>query len=130
MNDRNGHRERQLNAIPILLVARTKYEACEKIGITRETLNQWFRDEEFLRPYRAAQREMYDGAMNLMLQKLEAAVTYLGGVLEDPDAPAAVKVNAAKIIVERCTANNETLELEERILALEKALAEKATVNA
>jgi hypothetical protein len=122
---RHDKTERQRNAIPILLTARTRTEACKAIGIQRETLYQWFKEEEFLKLYRDAQRELYDGAMNKMLAKLDAAVDYLGGVLTDPDAPAAVKVQAAKIIIERCTAQNDSFELEERILALEKLLTGK-----
>lgn len=128
--ERHDKVERQKNAIPILLTARTRTEACAAIGIKRETLYQWFKEEEFLRIYRDAQRELYDGAMNLMLAKLEAAVEYLGGVLTDPDAPAAVKVQAAKIIVERCTAQNDSIELEERILVLEKLLMGKTPLPA
>lgn len=117
---RHDKTERQHNAIPILLTARTREEACQLIGISRQSLYSWFKEEEFMRMYRAAQRDLYDAAMNLMLDKLHRAVEYLNGVIEDADAPHQVKIQAAKIVVERCTAVADSADLEERIWELER----------
>jgi hypothetical protein len=118
-------RDRQQAVIVALLTHQTRTAACESCGVSRQALYTWLKhDKWFQEAYRDAKRELYAHAMGLLMEKSRKAADYLGAVLDDIDAPAAVKVSAARAVLEHARDHDQMVELEDRLAALEKMLAE------
>jgi phage terminase small subunit len=109
--------------ITALLAEDTIANAANKAGISEATALRWMKLPSFQEEYRQARRAVFDQAISAMQRLAITAVATLSRNLE-ADAPPAVQVAAAKVILEHAkTANLE--EILERLARLEAAIAER-----
>jgi hypothetical protein len=107
-------------AIVALLTHRNVEEAARAIKIGTKTLFRWMKDPEFDAAYRDAKRSAFSQAIARLHQMSSAAVTTLGKIMLDPNAPASTRVRAADSIVNHTV---KVIEIEDhgaRISALER----------
>jgi hypothetical protein len=106
-------------AITALLTCPNLAVAAETAGIAQSTLKRWMRDEIFDQRYREERDRLLDTAVNLLRAKSVESVNVLVSVQNDPLAPPAVRVSAARSIISLGMAG-EMLEIEERLSELEE----------
>lgn len=98
-----GHGEKlsrkQEQAIAALLACRTIGNAAGKAGIAERTLRTWLKLPAFLVAYRAARRELVEGAVSRMQAATGQAVDTLVAVAKDGPRPAD-RVRAAVAILD------------------------------
>jgi hypothetical protein len=101
MADQRGKRTRkQEEAIVALLTSSTMTAAAERVGIGIATLVRWMKDPAFTRAYQDARREVTTQALGTLTQACSGAVATLQQVMDDPVAPAAARVTAAKTVLD------------------------------
>jgi hypothetical protein len=115
---------KQHKALAALLSEPTVTAAAAKCGIGERTLHTWLHDvPAFAAAYTAARRDAVGQAVGRLQHATGIAVDALIDVLDSEytPAPAAVRVSAAKVIIEYALRFRELDELESRIAALENA---------
>jgi hypothetical protein len=115
---------KQEKAIVSLLSTPTIAAAAAKCGIGERTLHRWCTEPTFAAAYTAARHDAVGQAVGRLQHATGIAVDALLDVLDSeyaPIAPAAVRVSAAKVIIEYALRFRELDELESRIAALENA---------
>jgi hypothetical protein len=114
----------QLRAVSALLEGRTAEQAAKAGGVSKSTLYRWRRDYG---PFREAlqhgRREQVEAAQQIMLTAGRAAAGVVLGVLQSPTAPAAIKLAAARLMLESASKWIEISDLAARIEALEAGKA-------
>ena len=122
-----GHGEklsrRQELAIVALLQHPTIGQAAELAGVCEKTLRRWLRQPDFRRQYREARGHLLDAAIGQLQKASGAAVAVLLSIAEDVLTPPAVRVSAARAILTTAIAGAEMIDLDERLTAIEEALA-------
>ncbi len=106
-------------ALTALLESATITDAAESCGLSEKTLRRYLEDSEFQKEFRAARRLVFEQNI-VRLQSLHAgAVETLERNLtcENPS----VEVRAAQIIIESSRKDFETLDILERLEAIENA---------
>lgn len=110
-------------AITALLSQRNHEEAAREAGVSKRTLNRWLQMPEFQAAFLESRRAVMFQA-NARLQKFaSAAVSTLGRVMTDLNAPAAARVRAADCILARGNQGLENEDMHVRIAAVERELA-------
>jgi hypothetical protein len=113
---------KQHKALAALLSEPTVTAAAAKCGIGERTLHTWLREPAFAAAYTAARHDAVGQAVGRLQHATGIAVDALVDVLDvDAPTPAAVRVSAAKVIIEYALRFRELDELESRIAALENA---------
>ena len=112
---------KQEDAIAALLSQRNAEEAARSIGIAPRTLFRWLQEPVFSAAYRDAKRAAFSQAIARIQTMTAAAVSPLGNVMVDPNAPAASRVRAATSILEQAARAIEIEDLDARLAALEEA---------
>jgi hypothetical protein len=117
----DGLTAKQQKAIAALLSEPTIAAAAAKVGIGERTLHTWLREPAFADTYTSARHEAVNQAIGRLQHATGIAVDALIEVLdtEYTPAPAAVRVSAAKTILEYAVRFRELDELERRIAELE-----------
>jgi hypothetical protein len=114
---------KQHKALAALLSEPTVTAAAAKVGIGERTLHTWLHDvPAFVDAYTAARHDAVGQAVGRLQHATGLAVDALVDVLDSAStpAPAAVRVSAAKVIIEYALRFRELDELESRIAALEQ----------
>lgn len=121
-----GHGEKlsrkREQAIAALLAQPTIAKAAEACGVGERTLHRWLADPDFAQRYAVARRDVLRQGIGRLVGALPRAVQVLDEVMTASDAPAAVRVSAARVVVSGWQAAHDADDLEERIAALEQAL--------
>jgi hypothetical protein len=115
--DKPGRRER---AIAALLAEPSVEAAARSARVGVATLRRWLAQPEFRAAYRAARRELLEGAVGQLQKAAGSAVDALVGTLgaeKDGD-----KIRAATAILDRAMRGLELLELVERVEEIERRL--------
>jgi AcrR family transcriptional regulator len=99
--------------------------ASKEAGVSEATVFRYLQDSEFQRRYRAARADVVDAAIALMQQLCSNAVSTLGAVMHDTDAPASARVSAAKTILEQSIGGVELTELRQEVEDIKQMLAER-----
>ena len=117
----DGLTPKQHKALAALLSEPTVKAAAAKVGIGERTLHTWLHEPAFDAAYTAARHDAVGRAMGRLQHATGIAVDALIEVLdtEYTPAPAAVRVSAAKVIIEYAIRFRELDELESRIAQLE-----------
>jgi HEAT repeat protein len=102
-----------------LMQSGTIAEAAEKSGLSQRTIFRRLSDEEFRTEWRSARRALVESSIGLMQTGMSRAVQTLLDILNDEKYPA-IRVRAAKIIIENSQRSLETFDAIERIEKLEK----------
>jgi hypothetical protein len=107
--------------IASLLTHPTVAQARTAVGIAEATATRWLKDPTFAKAYATARREALREAMTCLQQGMLAAVDTLRAVMLADETPPAVKVSAAKTVLEMGLRTFEIEDHEARITALEAA---------
>jgi hypothetical protein len=115
----------QEGAITALLSEPGLTSAAKAVGVGKATLWRWMQQPTFREAYRRARREAVEQARARLQQASGEAVEALREVMNDPDAPHASRVSAAKAILDMSLKETHAEELEARLTALEQRAARK-----
>lgn len=120
----HGSKERMRDAaVAALLTHPTHAAAAAAAGIGLSTLTRWLQDPAFAAAVREARRRTLEQALGTLSAATAEAVETLRACLGAEGE--AVRVRAAVAILEHALRGGEVSDLEERIAALEAALAAK-----
>jgi transposase-like protein len=108
-------------AIVALLSQRNIEDAARAIGIGPRTLYRWMKEPGFDAAYRAARRAAFSQSAARLQQMCTAAVSTLGKIMVDPNAPAASRVRAADSVLDHAAKAIEIEDIEARVSELERA---------
>jgi transposase-like protein len=108
-------------AILALLSQRNVEEAARAVGVTARTLYRWMKEPEFDAAYRAARRAAFSQSTARLQQMCTAAVSTLGKIMVDANAPAASRVRAADSVLGHAAKAIEIEDIEVRVSELERA---------
>src|SRR5258708_8010274 len=108
-------------AIVALLTQRTQEEAARVAGVGIATLLRWQKLPEFQVAYREAKRAAFSQSIARLHQMSSAAVSTLGKIMGDANAPASTRVRAADSILNHTTKAIEIEDIAARVAALEQA---------
>lgn len=117
---KTGKRE---EAIAALLSCPSIAEAARVAGISEPTLLRWLKDKEFDAEYRAARRLSVNMAVVRLQQVSSSAVDTLLSIMKDEGERGSVRVSAARSVLEMAFKGMELEDMEQRIEALEEAIA-------
>ena len=109
-------------AVMALLSSRNVEEAARVAGVDPRTLYRWMKDPEFDAAYREAKRAAFSQSIARLHQMSSAAVSTLGKIMIDANAPASTRVRAADSILDHTSKAIETEDLAARVSELERTL--------
>ena len=107
-------------AILALLSQRNVEEAARAAGISERTLYRWMQEPDFDAAYRAARRAAFSQSTARLQQMCAAAVSTLGKIMVDQNAPAASRVRAADSVLDHAAKAIEIEDIEARVSELER----------
>ena len=108
-------------AVMALLSSRNVEEAARVAGVDPRTLYRWMKDPEFDAAYREAKRAAFSQSIARLHQMSSAAVSTLGKIMIDANAPASTRVRAADSILDHTAKAIEIEDIEARVSDLERA---------
>lgn len=111
---------RQTKALAALLSCPTAKAAAQMAGIDDRTLRRYLQDPEFAAEYRKRCAEMLENATNRAKAALPPAIERLNSILQDDDQPAQQQIAAARALCEYTLRLVETVDIEQRLRALEE----------
>ncbi len=117
-----GRKNANEKLLMALAVGGTVEQAAQAAGVSRSTAHRRLRDPEFLRQLRQTKNDLARRTAGLLAGACGEAVKTLLTLLREP-APFAVRLGAARAIVELSLKTREAGELEERVNALEDRVA-------
>ena len=127
-NARKKHMaERHRLAAMLLAQGKTNRSVAQKMGVTEKTIWNWRQLPTVRRMVREIQNEMADLGGSIALTVIPDALTTLQEILNDPDARASDRIQAARTLMSGSAAYQERKLLERQIGDLERQLV--ATVN-
>ena len=120
-----GDRKNADHALMLALACGATIEsAARKTGVSESTIYRRFKDAGFQRELAKMQSEMVQRATAMLTAStMEAAKTLLS--LQDPSMPPAVRLGAARAIVDFGVKMRQLVELEDRLGAMEALLKER-----
>ena len=108
-----------------LLSKPTIKEAAKAAGVSEATVFRALRNDAFSKLYRAGRREVtHHTVMRLQADSAQAAKV-LREIVDDKQAPASVRVSAARIVIEQAFKGAEVYDLSERLADVEASLKGK-----
>lgn len=116
---------KQLRAVHCLLTERTTKDAATKAGVSEATLHRWLNEPAFETSFRQASSSLLERALTRLQTATQEAVETLTTIMKDSSAPTSSRVRAARSIIELALKARETLEIEDRLRALEAKLIEE-----
>ena len=93
--------------------------AAKAAGVGKATLWRWLQQPTFQEAYRRARREAVEQARARLQRASGEAVEALRDVMNDPDAPHASRVSAARTVLDMAMRATSEEEIEGRLAALE-----------
>jgi hypothetical protein len=121
MADRGSHsgRERADAALAAALVGGATYDqAAEVAGVSVRTVSRRLSDPEFLRCLSALRAEIFEAVANRLTHAGLLALTTLVELLAR-ESPPSVRLGAARALLDSMLRHADTIELEQRLRALE-----------
>ena len=126
-----GHGEkfsrRMEQSVVAVLTCSSLEAAAAQAGVSESTLRRWLKTPDFSTALRAAQREIYQQSMTQLVRVTGKAVAALEQILDDVEAPPAVKVSAAKAVLDLAM-KAAAEDLEARVEALERGAEDELEV--
>lgn len=102
-----------------LLSSESIRAAAKSLNIQEKTLYHRIKDDKFKTEYRQARAELVKTASAKLQSRLSTAIDVITEIMTDESAPPQVRLNAAELIVKRSLSLFETVDIIERIEALE-----------
>ncbi len=115
--------DRQLKAIPHIVSNPTYEQGCKKARLNRTTFYKWLKIPQFKAELDRQRDEITAEAFGVLSQGLTKAVETLVGLLDNKDDR--LKRLAAKDVIDFIIRHKENEDLDERLIEVEKRLAEK-----
>lgn len=116
--------DQHLKAIELMIDGDKNYkQIAAELKIEYQTLRKWRTQPEFIKELAARRRESMSEAQAKLMAKANHAADKLIAMMDDKDATR-IQFQAAKVILEMGLASG-FIEFEERLQALEDALAER-----
>lgn len=119
MSDKGAHFAKKTIALEAILNGRTQGEACELAGVSMRTMSRW--NLEFKPILEEHQQALIDKASRRLAILADAAITALADNLSQ-DAPAYVRINASKAVLDYLLKLRGLVEVEARLSKLEGLL--------
>ena len=113
----------QARAIAFLVAGNTIEQAAQLAGVNPSTVHRWLKDDLFAAEYRAARRQAVEQSITMLQGMSQQAAQTLIDVMRDTDAPASTRLRAAQAVLAICQRWIELDDIQERLTALEAALA-------
>lgn len=111
---------RQYRALEALLGGATKSDAATAAGVDPRTLNRWMNEDVlFWNTLQDESRKTVFDATRRLTAAMQSAVSVMMEVMEDGDAPAAVRLRAAQVVTETAVKLIETNDILRRLDELE-----------
>ncbi|WP_298023510.1 hypothetical protein [uncultured Dysosmobacter sp.] len=107
-------------AIAALITYPTRKEAAAAVGITPRTLQDYFKDPEFLERYKAAFGDMVQDATRQAQQAINPALSALREILEDKDEQSKDRISAARAALEYALRLTEQADILDQLRELER----------
>ena len=117
---------KQRKAVTALLSTGEVKAAAAEAGIHRDTLHRWLKEPQFLAAVREAEADALDELSRLLVRLGRTAVATIAKAMSDPVTPAATRVRAADVALNRLLQLRELAQLEARVQALEAAAGVEA----
>ncbi len=115
--------DRQLKAIPLIAASPTYTEGCKKAKVNRTTLYEWLKEPQFKAELDRQRDEIAAEALKVLSQGLTKAVEAIVGLLDSSDGR--LKRLAAKDVIDFIIRHKENEDLDKRLTAIEKVVAER-----
>lgn len=113
---------KQVRALQALLVEPTLSKAARIAGVSESTLFRWLNSEDFNAAYLEARARLLDDALTVIQSAAADSARFLQELVNDREAPKAVRLRAACEILSFSLKEREVFETEERLAALEALL--------
>jgi phage terminase small subunit len=113
---------RQVKAIEALLTEPNATAAATVAGVSKPTIFRWLANADFVAAYRDARMRLLESALAKLQATADDAVETLKTVMNSASAPAPARVSAARCVLEMALKSRDTLEVEERLKALEASI--------
>jgi hypothetical protein len=115
----------QHKAVSALLTEPSVRKAAEAAGVQERRLYRWLKEPDFAEAYRTARREATQQAIARLQQASGAAVSILLTLMARDTSPPAIRLAAARTVLEMAVKSVELEDLAARLEALEQKYAEK-----
>ena len=113
---------KQVKGLEALLDGANVQTAAERAGVNRKTLGRWLTEPLFWKTYQLNSRRGLELAARRLTGKLDGAVELLSSVMEDDEAPPAVRLRAAQHVIDGSLRLLEVTDIQDRLAALEERL--------
>ena len=107
-------------ALAALLTNPTRKAAAQAAGVSVRTMQDYFKDTEFLERYRAAFGELVQDATRQAQQALALAISTLTEIMGNTDEQATARIQAARSTLEYALKLTEQTDILEQLQELEK----------
>ena len=111
----------QRRGVAALLTSKTRAEAAVSARVTVRTLARWMHDPAFVAALHQAEAAALSEAGRWLVRLAQKALEAVEGVLDDKDAPAWLRMQAAQTVLAAVLRWRELTSIEERLAALEEA---------
>lgn len=115
----------QIKAVHAIVAARDVRAAAAACGTPERTLHRWLQIEAFKLAIAEQESFIVDYATRRLLLLQDKAIDTIEGVLDDPKAPAGIRLRAALGMLDTAIKLRELRDLEVRLIALEAAFLAK-----
>ena len=122
MNDSKALTARQTRVIPYLLGAPSIEEGCKRAGVSKVTVYDWLKQENFRQELKRQRDELIERALDSLKANVSRATETLVTLLTSKSEP--IRARAAEDIIEFAQKAIEHEELEKRVQALEERLVQ------
>lgn len=123
-------RAKELDFLKAMLEESTITKASEKANISRKTAYSYLQKEEFKRELYKRRTESIEDTVRYLQGKLSLFNETLISIIENPNTKDQVKVNAMTLAYSVCTKMTETLDITNRLEAIENSLLTGGTNEA
>lgn len=117
-------RGKQRAFLEAMLQCPTITEASKMADISRDTAYKYLKDEAFKKELSKRQGEHISGTVRFLQSKLNACAETLAEIVENPETPPQIKINACNAIFQNCKAMTDTAEIIERLEEIERVMHE------
>lgn len=108
-------------ALDALLATGDQQQAAAAAGVTDRTIRRWLVEPAFVAALQEAQGALLDATTNDLVRASGGAVGLLRRTVENVDAPLALRIRAAGILLDSTLRWRELRDIERRLAALEAA---------
>lgn len=110
---------KQVLALVSLMGGSSIEAAARAAGVDERTVYRWLKDENFSGEYRGRRRQAVEQAMMRLQKAADQAVATMLDIMQDPLAPAGVRLKAAETVYQAALKWVEVEDIAARIEALE-----------